>query len=170
MLSLEDHVNSALAATNILLLQNDSFTEDLATHFTEQNIKTISRAFETRYGTEKLNMPVRTATSMIQILKNFEMGVIGREKATILLLGLDLNTNESKFRKCIVDLFLKLPTVPVNDHIKEMELSTRYANPFLRGLFDDPGQGVFLKWTNKVTLEARQQEDLTMKHHFTEKR
>lgn len=39
--------------------------------------------------------------------------------------------------------------------MNESELCTRFADPFLFGLFGDPANGVYLLWTNEITLEAR---------------
>lgn len=39
----------------------------------------------------------------------------------------------------------------------------RKIDPFLCGLFDDPDEGIYLRWTNEITLEARQHEDLSAK-------
>jgi hypothetical protein len=88
------------------------------------------------------------------------MGVISRDKAIAHLLDLeDLPTNENKFKKCIISLIRKLPPVPIAEDINEFVFSTQYVDPFLSGLFDDPDQGIYLRWTNEVTLEARQYED-----------
>lgn len=106
---------------------------------------------------------METATSMIGIAQDLTMGVISRDKAIAHLLDLDLPTNENKFRNCIIDLIRKLPPVPIAEDINKLELSTRYVDPFLSGLFDDPDEGIYLRWTNELTLEARQHEDLSTK-------
>ncbi|KAI8365239.1 uncharacterized protein BYT42DRAFT_157492 [Radiomyces spectabilis] len=41
-----------------------------------------------------------------------------------------------------------------------MELCSRYVDPFLGGIFDEPDEGVFLRWTNETTLEAKKQQSL----------
>ncbi|KAI9280291.1 hypothetical protein BC943DRAFT_267523, partial [Umbelopsis sp. AD052] len=56
-----------------------------------------------------------------------------------------------------------LPPVPIAEDTNELELSTRYVDPFLSGLFDDPDEGIYLRWTNEQTLEARQHENLSNK-------
>lgn len=56
----------------------------------------------------------------------------------------------------------KLPCVSIAENANEYELSTRYIDPLLRGLFDDPDQGVFLRWTNEITLEARKHEGFSI--------
>ncbi|KAI8642047.1 hypothetical protein BD408DRAFT_443868 [Parasitella parasitica] len=41
-----------------------------------------------------------------------------------------------------------------------MELCSRFVDPLLSGLFDDPDQGIFLRWTNETTLEAKIEQSL----------
>ncbi len=61
-----------------------------------------------------------------------------------------------------VNLIRKLPPVPIAEDTNEFELSTRYVGPFLSGLFDDLDEGIYLRWTKEITLEARQHEDLSI--------
>lgn len=58
----------------------------------------------------------------------------------------------------------KLPRVSIAEDTNEYELSTRYIDPFLCGLFDDPDEGIYLCWINETTLEAQKHEDLSMNH------
>ncbi|KAI8877495.1 hypothetical protein K501DRAFT_337389 [Backusella circina FSU 941] len=132
-------------------------------HLLVQNFEATINGIETKHGIRKLPMPIATTTSMIGIVQNLTMGVISRDKAIAHLLDLDLPTNENKFKKCIIDLIRKLPPVPIAEDTNEFELSTRYVDPFLSGLFDDPDEGIYLRWTNETNLEARQDEDLSTK-------
>ncbi|CEG66161.1 hypothetical protein RMATCC62417_02792 [Rhizopus microsporus] len=152
-----------MAATHILLLSRNQYPEDLSPYFSNHNLKATINGIETKYGIKKLPMSMETATSMIGIAQDLTMGVISRDKAIAHLLDLDLPTNENKFRNCIIDLIRKLPPVPIAEDINKLELSTRYVDPFLSGLFDDPDEGIYLRWTNELTLEARQHEDLSTK-------
>ncbi|SAL99042.1 hypothetical protein [Absidia glauca] len=70
-------------------------------------------------------------------------------------------TKASSKNECIINLIRKLPPTAIAEDTNELELSARYVDPFLSGLFDDPDEGVYLRWTNEITLEARQQEDLS---------
>ncbi|OAD77796.1 C2H2-type zinc finger transcription factor [Phycomyces blakesleeanus NRRL 1555(-)] len=137
-LSLENHIHCAMAATHILLLSRNQYPEDLSPYFSNHDLKATINGIETKYGIRKLPMSMATTTSMIGIAQNLTMGVISRDKAI-------------------------LPPVPIAEDINEFELSTRYVDPFLSGLFDDPDEGIYLRWTNEITLEARQNEDLSTK-------
>ncbi|KAG1463808.1 hypothetical protein G6F46_002580 [Rhizopus delemar] len=64
----------------------------------------------------------------------------------------------------IIEMVRKLPRVSISEDTNEYEISTRYVNPFLCGLFDDPDQDIFLRWTNETTLEARKHEGFSMIH------
>ncbi|KAG2182612.1 hypothetical protein INT44_005591 [Umbelopsis vinacea] len=139
-LSLENHIHCAMAATHILLLSRHQYPEDLLPYFSNDNLKAINDGIDKKYGIRKL--PIR-------------------DKAIANLLNMDLITTENKFKHCIINLIRKLPPVPIAEDIKELELSTRYVDPFLSGLFDDPDEGIYLRWTNEQTLEARQHEDLS---------
>jgi hypothetical protein len=67
---------------------------------------------------------------------------------------------ERKFANGLAELVKKLPRVPIEENVNESELNTRFVDPFLCGLFDDPEEGVFLRWTNDITVEARKNETL----------
>ncbi|KAI8991908.1 hypothetical protein BDF20DRAFT_904303 [Mycotypha africana] len=162
-LSLENHIHLALAATHILLLSRNQYPEDLSPYFNNHNLEATINEIETKYGIKKLQMSMETTTSMIGIAQALAMGIISRDKATAKFLDLDLPSNENKFKNCIIDLIRKLPPVPIAEDINELELSTRYVDPFLSGLFDDPDEGIYLRWTNELTSEARKHEDLSTK-------
>ncbi|EPB89476.1 hypothetical protein HMPREF1544_03707 [Mucor circinelloides 1006PhL] len=49
-----------------------------------------------------------------------------------------------------------LPSVPLKEDLNERELCSRFIDPFLSGLFDNPNQGIYLRWTNESTLEVKQ--------------
>lgn len=162
-LSLENHVHCALAATHILLLSPNQYPEDVLPYFSNENLKATINAIETRYGIKQLPMSMETTTNMIGIAQDLTMGLISRDKAMARLLDLNLPKDENKFKNCIIDLIRKLPPVPITEDVKELELSTRYVDPFLSGLFDDPDESIYLRWLNELTLEARQHEDVSTK-------
>lgn len=55
----------------------------------------------------------------------------------------------------------KLPRNPIiSNDTNESELGSRYIDPFLCGLFDDPENGMYLRWTNEITLDARKNDGL----------
>ncbi|KAG1142242.1 hypothetical protein G6F37_008782 [Rhizopus arrhizus] len=53
-------------------------------------------------------------------------------------------------------LIQKLPRASIRDDVNKAELCTRFIEPFLSDLFDDPDQGYYLRWTNARTLEAKE--------------
>lgn len=48
----------------------------------------------------------------------------------------------------------KLSFVPLKEDLTVCELCSRFIDPFLSGLFDNPNQGIYLRWTNESTLEG----------------
>ncbi|KAF7720466.1 hypothetical protein EC973_008395, partial [Apophysomyces ossiformis] len=101
---------------------------------------------------------MEAVTKMINIIERVAIGTTSRETAIMRLLQLDLLPNENKFKTAIIEMVRKLPRVSIAEDTNEFELSTRYIDPFLCGLFDDPDKGIFLRWTNETTLEARKHE------------
>lgn len=49
----------------------------------------------------------------------------------------------------------EFPLVSFDEDSNDFKLCSRFVDPFLSGLFDDPNQGIYLRWTNKSTLEAK---------------
>lgn len=92
---------------------------------------------------------------MIDVIEDITQGGTSREDAIIRLLSLDLPMKENKFKNAIVELLRKLPRQCITDDTNESELITRYIDPFLCGLFDDPDQGTLLQWTNDTKLQAK---------------
>lgn len=151
-----------MAAIHILLLSRNQYPKDLSPYFSKHNLKATIDSIETMYGIKKLPMSMKTSTSMTSIIQDLTMGTINREKATARLLNLDLVTNEYKFKKkASLNWFESFPPMSIAEYTNEYELRTRYIDSFLRGSFDDPDEGIHLQWTNEITLEARQHEDLS---------
>jgi hypothetical protein len=73
---------------------------------------------------------------------------------------LDLPADQSKFREGVLNLLRKLPRVPLQETTNENELTSMYIDPLLCGLFDDQDNGMYLRWTNEATLDARKNDDL----------
>ncbi|KAL0089831.1 hypothetical protein F4703DRAFT_1842864, partial [Phycomyces blakesleeanus] len=149
-LSLKNYIYCAMAATHILLLSRNQYPEDLSPYFRNHDLKASINGIETKFGIRKLPMSMETTTSMPSIAQDLIMGVISRDKAIAHLLDLDLPINENKFKNCIINLIRKLPPVPTAEDTNELELSTRYVAPFLSGLFDDPDEDIYIRWTNKL--------------------
>ncbi|KAI9003064.1 hypothetical protein CLU79DRAFT_829917 [Phycomyces nitens] len=159
-LSLEDHIQYAMASTSILFLSRNQYSEDFLPFFDEHNLKATIDRVDTIYDIKKPRMPTNVVMEIIKIIEDLLSTATTREKATIKLFGLDLTTNEYKFVKAIAELVKKLPRVSLAEEPNEMELCSRYIDPFLCGIFDEPDESVFLRWTNETVLEAKKQQSL----------
>lgn len=95
---------------------------------------------------------------IIQVTQDLIVNKLTREIAVIKLFKLDLATNEYKFAKAVAELARKLSRVSFVEESNEMELCSQYVDPFLSGLFDKPDEGIFLRWTNETTLEAKKKK------------
>lgn len=126
-----------MATSFILFLPQDQHAEDLASYFNENDLKATVDHVDTLYDIKKQRMPMEAVTKMVVIIEDVTIGTASREKAIVQLLQLDLLPNENKFKMAIVKMVHKLPRVPAED-ANEYELDTRYIDPFLYGLFDDP--------------------------------
>ncbi|ORE01729.1 hypothetical protein BCV72DRAFT_216694, partial [Rhizopus microsporus var. microsporus] len=54
--------------------------------------------------------------------------------------------------------------IAFEEEINETELCIRFVGPFLCGLFDDPDDGLYFRWTNETTLEAKKQLGSSNRH------
>lgn len=99
--------------------------------------------------------------NMIKIIQEVLEGTATREMAAIKLLKFD-PTNKSvyKFAKAIAELIKKLLRLSLAEDSNEMEFCSRFVDPFLSGLFDDPDQNIFLRYSNETTLEAKNEQSL----------
>ncbi|KAI8335841.1 hypothetical protein BC941DRAFT_354700 [Chlamydoabsidia padenii] len=158
-LPLENHLHLAFAAISILFLPHNQYPNDLQPYFDQHNIKATIDHIDNIYTIKRPRMDMITMTGMIGILEDLTIEEITREQAVVRLLGLDLPAHQSKFRKGVLNLIGKLPRMPLQETINEYELTTRYIDPFLSGLFDDLDNGSYLRWTNEATSNARKNDD-----------
>lgn len=106
-------------------------------------------------------MPNDTVMDIIKIIQKVVDGTATREMAVIELLKFDpTKRNIYKFAKAIAELIKKIPRTPLAEDSNEMELCSRFVDPFLSGLFNDPDQNIFLRWTNESILEAKNEQSL----------
>lgn len=161
-LSLEQNVHFALAATSILLITPSKYPEQLQQFFTEKEWAETSDRIQDLYGIKRKPMPVDTVSNMLCIIDNLMNKTINREEAVVSLMKLPLDEYEHKFSQALGGLILKLMRVPMDEDANETELCSRFIDPFLTGLFDDPDQGICLRWINDATLEAKAYADFTI--------
>lgn len=80
---------------------------------------------------------------------------VSREQAEAEVKSLPLNSHLGKFIKALRPLISQLLPRPMEEDFDETELCSRFVEPFLSGLFDDPDNDTYLRWTNESTLEAK---------------
>ncbi|KAG0748697.1 hypothetical protein G6F23_001678 [Rhizopus arrhizus] len=141
-LSLEDHLYLILASTSVLLLTPHTFPNEIQPFFEHKNWTTVSTAIENIYKIQQPPTPIGALTSLLSIIDDMICLKLDRDATGAKLQTLQLPKNEKKFAKAVATFVNKLPPV--------------YVDPFLSSLFDDPNQGMYLRWTNGSTLEAKQ--------------
>ncbi|KAI8370591.1 uncharacterized protein BYT42DRAFT_617132 [Radiomyces spectabilis] len=124
--SLEEHVHVVLAATSILLLTPNKYLDKIKHFFDLKDWNTAISSVKMMYDIQPPPTP------------------------------LNMEGNAFKFVKGLSVLIMKLPRFPIVEDINETELCTRFVDPLLMGLFDDPDNGVYLRRTNETTMEAKQ--------------
>ncbi|KAI8086653.1 uncharacterized protein BX664DRAFT_264424 [Halteromyces radiatus] len=156
-LPLESHLHHALAASSILFLKHGRYPDDMVKIFGEDQLEAIVDDLNDMFGVKKAKLPIGTVTDMINIIQNVIDENMTRYQAVGKLLLMDgkVPANQFKFIKSVAKLLEKLPRTGIVEEVKENELCTRYADPLLCGLFDDPDAGIFLRWTDQTTLEGK---------------
>ncbi|KAI8388926.1 uncharacterized protein BYT42DRAFT_492138 [Radiomyces spectabilis] len=100
-------------------------------------------------------MPLDVTNSLLAIVDDLLTKKINRGQANNKMDSLSLKVNHHKFARALGQLITKLPNQPMEEDFGEAELCSRFVEPFLSGLFDDPDNGVYLRWTNEATLETK---------------
>ncbi|ORX56360.1 hypothetical protein DM01DRAFT_1273500, partial [Hesseltinella vesiculosa] len=103
-----------------------------------------------------------TTTQFSSILDQFLSKQISKDEAEVTLKTLALSTMEKKIDKAIANLVSKLPLAAMEENVNEMELCSRFIDPFLARLFDDLDNGIYLRWLDETTLEAKESPDLSV--------
>ncbi|KAG1443313.1 hypothetical protein G6F56_010717 [Rhizopus delemar] len=75
---------------------------------------------------------------MLCIIDDIINKTINREEDNVRLKKLPLDEYGHKFAKAVGGLILKLMRAPMDEDANETELCSRFTDPFLTGLFDDP--------------------------------
>ncbi|CAO3599410.1 unnamed protein product [Absidia cylindrospora] len=99
------------------------------------------------------------------------MGSISRKCAVSKLSDMVVPIHQENINQVVLCLILKLPMDPIGEEMNESEHSSRYAEPFLSGLFEDPDHDIFFfRWTNENTMEAALEKSAgCMYHHIVGK-
>ncbi|KAG0165887.1 hypothetical protein DFQ29_001289, partial [Apophysomyces sp. BC1021] len=144
--SLEDHVHMVLAATSILLLTPNKYPDE----------NTAISSIKTIYDIQPPPMPLNLVGDLLGILDKLVRGSFSRMQAEMSLKALAQEGKEFKFVIALSALVTRLPRFPMEEDVNETELCMRFVDPFLTGLFDDPDNGMYFRWTNETTMEAKQ--------------
>ncbi|KAI8637783.1 hypothetical protein BD408DRAFT_457270, partial [Parasitella parasitica] len=159
--TLGNHVHLALVASHILLLSPHHYPYDLAPFFTDAGLVTTVRCIQSKYKLTRDSMPLELMKSMVEILDNLDKHLIDRDAAIFQLMLLKLDERQRQIRDAIINLIHKLPDAALNRGLREMEQNTRFVEPFLCGLFNNPSQGVFFRWLDECTMEVKKKDLLT---------
>ncbi|KAI8388647.1 uncharacterized protein BYT42DRAFT_491575 [Radiomyces spectabilis] len=154
-LSLEDNLLLALSATSVLLLDGCKYPDEVKPFFAYEQWRMTDEHIQQVYGIKRQPIPLRTTTELSSTLDQLLNKVISRDEAEIILKSMPLSTMEKKIAKTIANLVSKLPLVAIEENVNEMELCSRFIDPFLAGLFDDPDNDIYLRWLDEITLEAK---------------
>ncbi|KAG1170152.1 hypothetical protein G6F70_008231 [Rhizopus microsporus] len=129
---------------------------------------TVIQTIEGTYGIKKPRIPMDTITKILNIIQDVSTKTISGDKGIMQLIDLDFPSQETRFVKSIIQLMGKLPCNPISSDINESELGSRYIDPFLCGLFDDPDRGMFLRWTNEITDVFDEIPIVALSYFFTQ--
>ncbi|CAO3634979.1 unnamed protein product [Cunninghamella blakesleeana] len=133
-LYLESHIHHALAISHILLLKPGQHHDDMISIFGENQLDLIINHLNKMFGIKKLPLPLDIITKIVVIIEDVQ---------------------NKKSPESLAELIKKLPNVAILEETKESELCTRYADPMFTGLFDDPDEDIFFRWTDQTTLETK---------------
>lgn len=145
----------ALASTSVLLLTRNNCPSDISTFIGYDNWNATVDLIEDKYGIKRHPIPLDVISSLLAIVDDLLTKNINREQANIKMNSLSLEPNLHKFTKALGQLIMKLPNQPLEENFGEAELCSRFVEPFLSELFDNPDNDIYLRWTNESTLEAQ---------------
>lgn len=69
---------------------------------------------------------------------------------------MSLQAKEKRIAKALANLVSKLPFAALDEDINETELCSRFAEPFLGGLFDDPEKAIICVGPTNILWRPRQ--------------
>ncbi|KAG0168491.1 hypothetical protein DFQ29_010133 [Apophysomyces sp. BC1021] len=162
-LSLEDHLHVILASASRLLLPPHKYPDELKPFIQYDGWLATVQLIQSRYKINQLPMPVNTVADMLAAIDKLLTGARNRKDVVKAIDSLSLSVHESMFAEVLRSLIRKLPPLPIEENVNESELCSRFVDPFLSGLLDDPDAGVYLRCTNEMTLEAKKHGDRAAK-------
>ncbi|KAI9495051.1 hypothetical protein BDB00DRAFT_900797 [Zychaea mexicana] len=157
--SLEDNLVLALASTSVLLLDPHRYSNEIKPFFGQDDWWAINDHIQRLYDIKRLPLPLTTTTNFLSIIEQLLNDDIDRDASEIQLKTMALQAKEKRMAKALANLVSKLPFVALDEDINETELCSRFVEPFLAGLFDDPAKGIFLRWTNEPKPAAHSNDN-----------
>ncbi|CEP19710.1 hypothetical protein [Parasitella parasitica] len=128
-----------------------SLPNDLASFFTDADIVATLRCIQSKYKlTRRDSMPLDLMKSMVEILDNLDNHLI----------DLDAAIFQYYYQ---FDSQIACNTA-LDEGLRKMEQNTRFVDPLLCGLFDDPSQGVFFRWLDERAMDVKKKDILTNMH------
>lgn len=146
---------------SVLLLSANRYPEEVKPFFRQEDWNDTIGHVESLYDIKQQPIPITTVASILTVVDDLLSRNTNREQAEARLKSLPLSDHEHKFAKAISALIIKLSPMPMEENINEFELCTCFLDPFLSALFDDPDNGIYLRWTNETTLESKAKSDLS---------
>ncbi|ORY94213.1 hypothetical protein BCR43DRAFT_496059 [Syncephalastrum racemosum] len=149
-LSLEDYLRLVLASTSVLLLTPEIFPNGIQPYFGHGNWAATISVIENIYNIRQTTpIPIDVAASLLSIIDDLIRLKLDRDAVETKLGALQLPKNEKKKSAKVIAVFIsKLPTASLDGGLNGCELCSRFIDPALSGLFDDPDQGIYKRWTN----------------------
>ncbi|KAI8137884.1 hypothetical protein BJV82DRAFT_674326 [Fennellomyces sp. T-0311] len=134
-LEMEINVHHILALSSVLRAQNNRRHPDMIGIFTKDHLLRIFTDEQKRLKVGAFienHFPATISASITDIVKDV------KKKRDEPNAGIE-----------------KIPKQELEDEIKEFELRQRYHDPILSGLFDDPSNDVWFRWTSVTNQEAK---------------
>ncbi|KAI9006705.1 hypothetical protein CLU79DRAFT_879219, partial [Phycomyces nitens] len=158
-LLMESHVHQILTMSSILLIKPDRMNNDIVRVFGRENIRLLQEHVRCKFGFGYYGD--QFDVDLLQVLKNIVTKAryrqITRFDACLELwtMAKSASTINRKIIKSIARLIDELPEENVSTEIREQELCTRYLNPALQPLLDDPENNVYFQWTGTTNYDAK---------------
>ncbi|KAI8388449.1 uncharacterized protein BYT42DRAFT_492348 [Radiomyces spectabilis] len=102
-------------------------------------------------------MPINAITGLLSIVDDLLADKINRKVAYSKIISMTLEKHLEKFAMALGQLVRRLPSEPIREDFGEAELCSRFVDPFLSGLFDNPDDDVYLRWTNVFNGKTNEQ-------------
>ncbi|KAI8388444.1 uncharacterized protein BYT42DRAFT_560097 [Radiomyces spectabilis] len=148
----------ALASTSVLLLTPTVYPHDISPLISLQNWKATVNFIEKKYDIKYHPMPIKAVTGLLSIVNDLLTEKISRNEAYNKMTSMSSGTHMARFATALGQLVRRLPSQPIREDFGEAELCSRFVDPFLFELFDNPDNDTYFRWTNEST-DAKHMEE-----------